>query len=288
MAQLVLDTLVQIIMNTRMKSACNLGVWCFSVQQLEPLIIEDRADPMLIAIVHALDNPFGSLSTTFDAAQEFHCTGCNRIDHVTTAHLLSGVHYKITICFHNASNPPVYRRLLSADKTERDTAERCLIKVSRLILPPQPLLSKAVASDLEQKLLSCMVNMLDDPSKKVQTVRSWGWIISLLGPDAVNNRPRLNKLLKVPEQMFTDLIPQVQVATMVSWKKLVDAFFPSQATEIVVQQTVIPPLKPIEQASAQGQRGFVCSSESELASSIVHAYQGLIGCSTYQMVTMGY
>ncbi|OQU75928.1 hypothetical protein SORBI_3010G057500 [Sorghum bicolor] len=150
--------------------------------------------------------------------------------------------------------PPVYRRLLSADKTERDMAERCLIKVSCLVLPPQPLLSKAVASDFEQKLLSCMINMLDDPSKKVQTVKSWGWIISLLGPDAVKNRLLLNKLLKVPEQMFTDLNPQVQVATMVSWKKLVDAFFPFQATKIVAQQTVIPPLKPIEQASAQVKR----------------------------------
>lgn len=39
--------------------------------------------------------------------------------------------------------------------------------------------------------------------------------------------------------------------SQVSWKNLVDAFFPSQATVIVVKQTVIPPLKPIEQASAQ-------------------------------------
>jgi telomere-associated protein RIF1 len=61
-----------------------------------------------------------------------------------------------------------------------------------------------------------MVNMLDDPSKKVQTVKSWGWIISLLGPDAVSHRPLLNNLLKVPKQMFTDLNPRVQVATMVS------------------------------------------------------------------------
>jgi len=38
--------------------------------------------------------------------------------------------------------PPIYRRLLSADKPERDMAERCLIKVSSIILPPQPLLSK--------------------------------------------------------------------------------------------------------------------------------------------------
>lgn len=62
-----------------------------------------------------------------------------------------------------------------------------------------------------------MMNMLDDPTKKIQVVKSWGWIISLLGPDAVNNRPLLNKLLKIPEQTFIDPDTQVQIATMVSY-----------------------------------------------------------------------
>jgi len=62
-----------------------------------------------------------------------------------------------------------------------------------------------------------MMNMLDDPSKKVQAVRSWGWIISLLGTDAVNNRSLLNKLLKVPERMFIDVDAQVQIAAMVGY-----------------------------------------------------------------------
>jgi len=52
-----------------LQSVCNLGIWCISVQQLEPLIIEDRADQVVTAIVHALNNPFGSLSTTFEGAQ---------------------------------------------------------------------------------------------------------------------------------------------------------------------------------------------------------------------------
>lgn len=58
-----------LLLNLLLQSVCNLGTWCISVQQLEPLIIEDRADPMVTAVVHALDNPFGSLSTTFEAAQ---------------------------------------------------------------------------------------------------------------------------------------------------------------------------------------------------------------------------
>ncbi|OEL34217.1 hypothetical protein BAE44_0004760 [Dichanthelium oligosanthes] len=240
MAQAILDTLVQLIMNTRMKSVCNLGVWCISVQQLEPLIIEDRADPVVTAIVHALDNPFGSFSTTFEAAQavmKLACQSHKRMRDLSSLWV-----------------PPIYRRLLSADKPERDMAERCLIKVSCVILPPQPLLSKAVALDLERKLLSCMKNMLDDPLKKVQAMKSWGWIISLLGPEAVNNRPLLNKLLKIPEQMFIDLETQVQIATMVSWRNLVDAFFPSQATESMGQETVIAPLESREHANAQVKR----------------------------------
>ncbi|WVZ97930.1 hypothetical protein U9M48_043430 [Paspalum notatum var. saurae] len=240
MAQLVLDTLVQLVMNTRMKSACNLGVWCISVQQLEPFIIDDRADPVLIAMVHALDNPFGSLSTTFEAAQAIM--------------KLAGQSPKMMRDLSRLWVPPIYRRLLSSDKKERDMAERCLNKVSCFILPPHPLLSKALASDLEQKLFSIMRYMLDDPLKKVQAVKSWGWIISLLGPYAVNNRLLLNKLLKVPEQMFIDQDPQVQVATVVSWRNLVDAFFPSQAGEIVAQQTVISPLEPYEQPSFQVKR----------------------------------
>ncbi|CAL5044296.1 unnamed protein product [Urochloa decumbens] len=240
MAQAVLDTLGQLIMNTRMKSICNLGIWCISVQQLELLIIEDRADLMVTAIVYALDNPFGSLSTTFEAVQAITKLACQC--------------HKRMRDLSSLWVPPLYRRLLSADKPERDMAERCLLKVSHVILPPQLLLSKAVALDLERKLLPCMMNMLDDPSKKVQAVKSWGWIISLLGPDAVNNRPLLNKLLKVPEHLFIDQNTQVQIATMVSWRNLVDAFFPSQPTESVGQETVIVLLEPRELANTQVKR----------------------------------
>jgi telomere-associated protein RIF1 len=52
-----------------LQAICNLAVWCISVQQLEASVVEDKASPLLNAIVYALDNPFGSLSTTFEAAQ---------------------------------------------------------------------------------------------------------------------------------------------------------------------------------------------------------------------------
>jgi telomere-associated protein RIF1 len=51
------------------QAICNLAVWCISVQQLEALVVEDKTSPVLNAIVYALDNPFGSLSTTFEAVQ---------------------------------------------------------------------------------------------------------------------------------------------------------------------------------------------------------------------------
>lgn len=58
-----------LLLNLLLQSVCNLGMWCISVQQLEPMIIDDRADLIVTAVVYALDNPFGSLSTTFEAAQ---------------------------------------------------------------------------------------------------------------------------------------------------------------------------------------------------------------------------
>ncbi len=61
-----------------------------------------------------------------------------------------------------------------------------------------------------------MLNMIHDPVKKVQAVKSWGWYISLLGLHVVDNRHLLNKILKVPEQLFIDSDTQVQIATMVS------------------------------------------------------------------------
>ncbi|KAM3195005.1 hypothetical protein ACQJBY_071210 [Aegilops geniculata] len=237
LAQSVLATLVRLIMTTKMKAICNLAVWCISVQQLEASVVEDGVTPLLNAIVYALDNPFGSLSTTFEAVQ-------------ATMKLASqypkGMRDQSSIWV-----PPIYQRLLSADKPERDMSERCLIKVSSVILPPQSPLSKEVAFDLEQKLLSFMLDMLNDPSKKIQAVKSWGWFISLLGASAVSTRPLLNKMLKVPEQLFTDPDPQVQITTMVTWTNLVDAFFGPQALENMDQGTVMSPIEPRAHASAQ-------------------------------------
>uniref|UniRef100_J3MBQ2 Telomere-associated protein Rif1 N-terminal domain-containing protein n=1 Tax=Oryza brachyantha TaxID=4533 RepID=J3MBQ2_ORYBR len=237
MAQLLLHTLIQLILTTQMKAICNLGVWCISVQQLEAVILDDTATSLLTAIVHAIDNPFCSLSTTFEAAQAIIKLTCQNPERMRE---LSSIWV-----------PPIYRRLLSTDKGERDMAERCLLRVSSVVLPPQSPLSKAVASDLEHSLLSRMLNMLNDPVKKVQAVKSWGWYISLLGLHAVDNRPLLNKILKVPEQMFIDPDTQVQISTVVAWRNLVNAFFPPLASETPVPETKISPIESRADANAQ-------------------------------------
>lgn len=55
------------------QSVCNIGVWCISVQQLNPLFLNAHIESLVRAIVHALDNPTGSLSTTFEAMQVCQC-----------------------------------------------------------------------------------------------------------------------------------------------------------------------------------------------------------------------
>lgn len=51
------------------QSVCNLGVWCLSIQQFPSLYLAENFHSLLRAIVHALDNPIGSLSITFEATQ---------------------------------------------------------------------------------------------------------------------------------------------------------------------------------------------------------------------------
>ncbi|KAF5934925.1 hypothetical protein HYC85_026054 [Camellia sinensis] len=68
-ANLIVDSLTKVIITTRMKSVCNLGVWCISIQQFDASYLTPSFHSLLRAIVHALDNPIGSLSTTFEAIQ---------------------------------------------------------------------------------------------------------------------------------------------------------------------------------------------------------------------------
>lgn len=42
----------------------------------------------------------------------------------------------------NMWTPPIYRRLVSIDKREKDMAQRCLLKIRSTICPPPSALSK--------------------------------------------------------------------------------------------------------------------------------------------------
>ncbi|XP_057988121.1 uncharacterized protein LOC110660052 isoform X2 [Hevea brasiliensis] len=118
--------------------------------------------------------------------------------------------------------PPIYRRLLSMDKRERDISERCLLKIKSAIIPPPTDLSKALVKDMKLKLLTGMKGLLNQ-GMKVQTLQAWGWFIRLLGSQALKNRRLINDMLKIPEQTFSDHSPQVQITSLAAWEGLVVA-----------------------------------------------------------------
>ncbi|OMO81230.1 Armadillo-type [Corchorus capsularis] len=207
-AKLVLESLAKLITVTKMKSICNLGVWCISIQQFDAALLAACFDKLLCAIVHALDNPIGSLSTTFEAMQ-----AVTKLAAQLTEKMRQSSHLWV---------PPIYRRLLSVDKRERNMSERCLLKIRSNILPPSVSLSKAIIQDMKQKLLAGMKERLEK-GMKVQTLQAWGWFIAFLGSDAFKNRHLLNDMLKVPEQTFSDHNSQVQIASLVAWEGLIDA-----------------------------------------------------------------
>lgn len=46
-----------------------MAVWCLSIQQFGSDFLRASVELLLMAVVHALDNPFGSQSITFEAMQ---------------------------------------------------------------------------------------------------------------------------------------------------------------------------------------------------------------------------
>ncbi|XP_034699080.1 uncharacterized protein LOC117924545 isoform X2 [Vitis riparia] len=217
-ANFIVQSLAELIVTTKMKTVCNLGVWCISIQQFSASFLATHFHCLLRAIVHALDNPIGSLSTTYEAIQ-------------AVMKLVTELREKMI----NTSNiwaPSIYRRLVSVDKRERDMSERCLLKIKSAILPPSLTLSKALVIDMTQKLLPGMKEMLN-LGMKVQTMQAWGWFIRLLGSHAMKKRHLVNEMLKIPELTFSDHDPQVQIASQVAWEGLIDALIhpPLQACE---------------------------------------------------------
>ncbi|KAJ0091514.1 hypothetical protein Patl1_13891 [Pistacia atlantica] len=252
-ASFVLQSLTKLIMATKLKSVCNLGVWCISIQQLNASFLAAHFHSLLRAVVYALDNPIGSLSTTFEALQE-------RIWGSWLKLLLAVMKLAAQLSENMRELShiwvlPICRRLLSSDKKERDMSERCLLKIKSTMFPPTLALSKweevepsyvvfyknilvvsvciadpldnitrvkALAEEMKQNLLSRMKDLINQ-DVKIQTIQAWGWFICLLGSPAMKkNRHLMNDMLKVPELTFPDHNPQVQIASLVAWEGLID------------------------------------------------------------------
>ncbi|XP_038880719.1 uncharacterized protein LOC120072323 isoform X2 [Benincasa hispida] len=172
-ANFIFKSLAELINRTKLKSVCNLGVWCISIQQLDADILAVHFQSLLLAVTYALDNPNGSLSTTFEAMQA-----------------ITKLAAKLSDKMRESSNiwaPSIYRRLLSSDKRERDMSERCLLKIRSIILPPPLVLSKALVKDMKESLLIGMDKLLN-LGMKVQTIAAWGWFIRILGSHSMKNR----------------------------------------------------------------------------------------------------
>ncbi|CAN6449821.1 unnamed protein product [Victoria cruziana] len=206
----IVGSIVKLITSTKTKTICNLGVWCISMQQFHSSFVIAQSVPLMEAVTYALDNPMGSLSTTFEATQALVKLVSQMGDNMRTLSSMWA--------------PPIYRRLLSLDKKERDMSISCLRKAKSCIFPPLPTLSKVVSADIRQKLLHRLDELLQEPGCKVHAIHAWGWLIRLLGFYVMKDKVLLNQLLKIPEKTLSDSDPQVQIASQVAWESLIDVF----------------------------------------------------------------
>ncbi|KAK6151724.1 hypothetical protein DH2020_014359 [Rehmannia glutinosa] len=217
-ADVIIESLVKVIATTKIKSVCNLGVWCISVQQFSSSSLDQHFQSLLTAVTHALDNPIGSLSITFEAMQVRQSADCGNgtgdrdekkevmfvvvlVECLTETTNLTWFDFFVSclecavleICeldpstkslnyegggtdliginmavvkltcslteqMRNMSSlwaPPIYRRLVSVNKRDRDMSERCLLKIMPVICPPPITLSKTFSDfDLQVQIAS--------------------------------------------------------------------------------------------------------------------------------------
>ncbi|KAL9249035.1 hypothetical protein AKJ16_DCAP00275 [Drosera capensis] len=176
-----------------------------------------------IAVVKAIDNPFGSLSTTFEAIQALMKLWTQLSQKMKESSCMWA--------------PPMYRRLLSSDKREKDMCQRCLLSIKPVMLPPSLTLSKVTVRDLKSALLTGLMELLKK-GKKLQALQAWGWFIRLVGSLALKNKNFVNEMLKVPEQTSADQDSQVQIASLIAWEGLTDAliYLPSAISDVMNPQ----------------------------------------------------
>ncbi|CAI9100851.1 OLC1v1038036C1 [Oldenlandia corymbosa var. corymbosa] len=216
-AAMVVNSLVEVITNTRVKSICKLAVWCISVQQFSAAMLDAHFRILLKAVVHALDNPIGSLAITFEAMQAL----------MKLLTLWGEKMREIS----NLWAPPIYKRLVSVDNRDREMTEKFLPKIKVLLSPAPISLSKALLLDMKNNLISSMLELFNT-GMKIQPIKAWGWFIHLLGPNAMKSKHLSNEMLKIAEQAFADIDPQVQIAALAAWESMIDASvpFPVQAS----------------------------------------------------------
>ena len=90
---------------------------------------------------------------------------------------------------------------------------------------------------MKQILLTKMKELLNQ-GMKVQAIHAWGWFIRLLGSYAMKNRQLTNEMLNIPENTFSDLNPQVQIASQVFLIQLVflETWSLSPITDNIIQE----------------------------------------------------
>ncbi|KAH7285765.1 hypothetical protein KP509_33G044800 [Ceratopteris richardii] len=98
--------------------------------------------------------------------------------------------------------------------------------------------------DISQALLCEMEKMVKSKVLAVPAIKAWSWLIRLFGSKAGENRALVNQMLKVAEVTFTSSEPQIQIASLVAWRALIDALIQQDADPQQQAETDSPVVTP--------------------------------------------
>ncbi|KAH7426932.1 hypothetical protein KP509_10G022500 [Ceratopteris richardii] len=209
-ASAILSSICQLIMSTDNSVLCSLAVRCLSIQEFNPCVIDSCLDSIFQGLLYVIDSGTyaNCKSPVYEALQGL----------VKVVKRHAHVMVKASVWA-----PAIYKRLLSADKKERDVAEQCLKDLeSVLALPPQRSFSEVVALDVEKVLLPKLEKMVKFKSLILPAVRAWSWFVKLLGGLAGEKRTLINRMLKIVEFTFTNQDASIRRASLIAWEALID------------------------------------------------------------------
>ncbi|GAQ91803.1 hypothetical protein KFL_008580020 [Klebsormidium nitens] len=204
----VVEALVALVTKTGSKVICSLGLWCLQGNSLPPCLVAPHMSGLVMALVRAIDNPWGSVTCVYKAQ-------------LLTAKLVRQVPAEME-AYASVWGPKLAGTLLSEVKRVRETGDEVLREAQAILLQSEQSLSEAITANVNPQYLARILALARAAGTEQAALTAWSWQVRLSGELLITKDMLINKLLPVLECTFGSALPAVREASFTAWRALID------------------------------------------------------------------